>query len=157
LLYFKSQSMKETKKVEEIHLVKRRWKRIIKYQYSTEELYLAYNNGKSVAELTKQTGLKPKTIYKRFERLRNELQEEQKYDVEYDNNDELDNNEELDKSDNFEVSSNYDEQPRNFGLGLGLLIVFPIVALVVFAFWLYEKLKAWLSNKKREQQFLIVQ
>lgn len=125
---------------------------------STEEMYAVWNDGLSVEELSRQTGLKPKTIYKRFERYRNSLEEPESH-FEYENvenSTEFDNNEELDDS-SVDVSSNYLEKAGSSGVGPGVLIALVIVAIIKLAYWVYLKIKEWKSKKAKEKQLLTIQ
>ena len=128
-------------------------------EMSTEEMYAAWNDDLSVEELSRQTGLKPKTIYKRFERYRNSLEEPESH-FEYENVDnngvEFDNNEDSGDS-GVDVSSNYLEKAGSSGVGPGILIGLVIVTIIKLAYWVYLKIKEWKSNKAKEKQLLTIQ
>ena len=100
---------------------------------STEELYQQYLNGKSIEELSNETGKGKWALYKRFERLRSR-QEESEDAVLYHNVEEI-----------------YPEVP-NKSDGRGILIAFAIIAIILLGYWIYEKfhnrIKPYTDNKK---------
>ena len=108
---------------------------------NSAEMYKQYQNGTPVSEISKITGIKPKAIYKRFERMHNDMNIVDNVDTTVDNVDTTVDN--VDTTvDNVEILASIGIVLAS--LGKDALILMLLVGLGLLVYWAY---RGWVQNK----------